>query len=138
MTPSLESLAPFASACLGYVPALVLLWLGFFFGRTLRAGEMPLIERIARVGKPALSQALCRYTRRLTVLWCAYFFAAAFLTVAAHLGFQQASVGVAAVSALFFVGEYWLRLHLFPHETFPSLAQQVRDTVQVWRPRRNP
>jgi uncharacterized membrane protein len=137
VTSSLESLTSFASACLSYVPTLVLLWLGLFFGRTLRAGAVPLIERIARQRKPALSEALCRYTRRLTAVWCAYFVIAAFLTVAAHLGFRQASVGVAAVSALFFVGEYWLRLRLFPHEAFPNLVQQVRDTVQVWRPPRN-
>ena len=35
-----------------YLPTLVLLWLAVFFGRTLRAGAMPLIERVARIGKP--------------------------------------------------------------------------------------
>lgn len=92
---------------------------------------MPLIERVARIGKPDLSAALCRYTRRLTALWCIYFV----VTAAASLGFQQASLGVASVSLVFFVGEYWVRRRLFPSEVFPDLAQQVRDTARVWRPR---
>ena len=65
-----ESLAPLAVA-MRYLPVLVLLWLAVFFGRSLRAGVVPLIERIARVGKPDLSPALCRYTRRLTALMSA-------------------------------------------------------------------
>ena len=119
-----------------YVPTLVLLWLAFFFGRTLRSGAMPLIERIARRGKPVLSAALCRYTRRLTAIWCLYFVVAASLALAAHAGVRPFGLGVAAASTLLFVGEYWIRLRLFPGESFPGLAQQVRDTVSVWRPRR--
>ncbi len=136
MSASFDAVAPLAAAGLRFVPLLFLLWLAFFFGRTLRAGDMPLIERVARIGKPDLSPALCRYTRRLTALWCLYFVAAAMLTAAASLGFQQASLGVAAVSLVFFVGEYWVRLRLFPEEVFPDLVQQIRDTVRVWRPRR--
>lgn len=135
MRSSFDTLVPLAVAILGYVPALVLLWLAFFFGRTLGAGAGPLIERIARIGKPDLSAALCRYTRRLTAAWCAYFVVAAILTVAANLGFEQASIGVATVSALLFVGEYWIRQRIFPRETFPGLVQQIRDTARVWRPR---
>jgi uncharacterized membrane protein len=131
----LDSLAPLASASLRYVPTLLLLWLALFFGRTLRAGEVPLIERIARIGKPELSAALFRYTRRLTAAWCIYFAVAAILTTTANLGFERAGVGVAAFSVLFFVGEYWIRQRLFPREAFPGLAQQLRDTVSVWRPR---
>ena len=130
-----EALAALASASLRYVPTLVLLWLAFFFGRTLKKGEMPLIERVARAGKPSLSPALCRYTRGLTALWCVYFVVAAMLTVVAGLGFHTASVGVASVSVVFFVGEYWLRRFvLFRGEPFPGLIRQVRDTILVWRP----
>jgi uncharacterized membrane protein len=73
VSASLDSVAPLAAAGLRFVAPLALLWLAFFFGRTLRAGDMPLIERVARIGKPDLSAALCRYTRRLTALWCIYF-----------------------------------------------------------------
>ena len=133
-----ETVAPLASASVRYVPSLVLLWLAVFFGRTLRAGEMPLIERVARIGKPALSAALCRYTRVLTALWCGYFVFAAVLAALAGWGFGQASTGVAAASAALFVGEHRIRRRIFPDEWFPGLVQQVRDTVQVWRPQRRP
>ena len=132
----IDSLISIANACWRYVTFLVLLWLAFFFGRTLQSGTTPLIERIARRGNPVLSAALCRYTRRLTAIWCVYFLIAAALTLAAHVGVRAFGVGVASVSALLFVGEYWLRLRLFPAESFPGLVQQVRDTASVWRLRR--
>ena len=130
----LESSALFASAGLRYLPPFVLLWLAFFFGRTLQPGEVPLIERIARASMPPLSPALRRYTRGLTAAWCGYFLFAALLAVAANAGFRAASFGVASASALFFVGEYWLRRQiLFRDQAFPGLIQQVRDTAAVWR-----
>lgn len=131
-----ESLTSIAAACARYVPTLVLLGLAFFFGRILQPGATPLIERVARRGKPALSATLCRYTRRLTAIWCLYFVVAAVLTLTAHVDFRPFGFGVATVSTLFFVGEYWIRRRLFPGEYFPGLAQQVRDTVSVWRSRR--
>jgi uncharacterized membrane protein len=126
-----------AAAALRLLPTLVLLWLAWFFGRTLRAGEMPLIERVARIAKPALSPSLVRYTRVLTAIWCAYFVGVAVLNLAADLGFSRLSLGVALASAAFFVIEYGLRRLLYPDEYFPNLIEQVRDTVRVWRPRRD-
>ena len=132
-----DAIAAPAAVALRVLPTLVLLWLAWFFGRTLRAGETPLIERVARVAKPALSPALVRYTRLLTALWSAYFVVAAALSLAANLGFSRVSVGVAATSTLLFVVEYGLRRLFFPGEYFPNLIEQVRDTVRVWRPRRD-
>jgi uncharacterized membrane protein len=134
----LDAIAPLGSTIGHYLPTLVLLWLAVFFGSTLRQGAMPLIERIARQGMPALSIALSRYARGLTAAWCCYFVAAAVLTRLVDLGAEGAGVGVAVASAVFFVGEYWLRRLIFPGEVFPSLIQQVRDTVRVWRPRAPP
>ena len=131
-----ESLTSIAAACWRYVPVVVLSWLAFFFGRTLQSGATPLIERIARRGNPVLSASLCRYTRWLTAIWCVYFLAAAALTLASHAGVTSFGLGVAAASTLLFVGEYWVRRRLFPGESFPGLAQQVRDTLSVWRLRR--
>jgi uncharacterized membrane protein len=131
------TLTSVASACLHVVPTLVLLWLAFFFGRTLQPGATPLIERIARQGKPVLSPTLCRYTRGLTALWCAYFVVAGTLGLTSTIGLQHLGLGVVAASASLFVGEYWLRRRLFPGEFFPGFVQQVRDTVRVWRPRRD-
>ena len=130
---------PFASlvgAGLRYLPPLVLLWLAVFFGRTLRGGATPLIERIARHSNPALPAALCRYSRRLTALWCAYFVVAALLTAATHLAYAYVGLVVWTGTVVLFVGERWVRPWLFPGEVFPGLMQQLRDTWSVWRTQR--
>ncbi len=113
---------------------LVLGWLAYFFGRTLREPEVPLIERIARVSEPELPPPLQRYTRRLTALWSAYFVVAALLTMTASPSSFSTGTWVWAGSAVLFVGEHWLRPRLFPGRTFPGLVQQLRDTWSVWHP----
>lgn len=117
---------------------LPLLWLAATFGRTLRAGHTPLIERIARRSTPGLSPQLCRHTRRLTAAWCGYFLAAAALSAvdawSGAIGAGRIGLGVLAGSAMMFVGERWARPWLFPHEAFPGLIQQLRDTWSVFRP----
>jgi uncharacterized membrane protein len=121
---------PLDAATLWHLPpALALGWLAFSFGRTLRRGRTPLIERIARVGGAALDPALCLYTRRLTQCWCAYLATGALLALATPLGGLWTGVG----SALLFVGEHALRPRVFPGRRFPGLSQQLRDTVSVWR-----
>jgi uncharacterized membrane protein len=113
------------------VPLIALGWLAFFFGRTLRAGETPLIERIARVRDPGLTPSLCRYARRLTWVWTLYFVVAAAVAALADSPWFGA---VAALGALvLFVGEHWIRPLLFPGKSFPNLLQQVVDTASVWR-----
>lgn len=133
MTDALASLR----AALQVLPPLVLLWLAYFFGRTLRRGEVPLIERIARRSTPALSAPLATYTRRLTGVWCVYFACAAAATAAAGwlqaFGLGQVHLAVWGGTALLFVGERVLRPLWFPGEAFPGLLQQVRDTVSIWR-----
>jgi uncharacterized membrane protein len=49
---------------------LFMLW---FFGRTLRAGQEPLITRIARYVHGDLSGDVIAYTRRVTWAWCVFF-----------------------------------------------------------------
>jgi uncharacterized membrane protein len=113
---------------------LMLAWLAFFFGRTLRPGQEALITRIARVGDPALPAHLVRYTRRLTAIWCAYFVLAGSLGLAAVHPTPWFGLLVWAGTATLFLGEHWLRPHLFPHHSFPGLRQQLKDTLHVWRP----
>ena len=115
------------------VSVLVLLWLAFFFGRTLWRGREPLITRIARVSDPALAPELLRYTRALTALWCAYFVAAALLA-SAWAGSAGSGLWVWLGTAVLFVGEHRLRPHFFPGHAFPGLRQQFLDTLHVWRP----
>jgi uncharacterized membrane protein len=113
----------------------VLLWLAIFFGRTLRVGHVPLIERIARLDDPDLPPPLCRYTRRLTAVWCGYFVLAMLLSLVGGLPAGWTSGLVWAGAILLFVGEHRLRPHLFKDYDFPGLAQQLRDTWNVWRKR---
>lgn len=131
-----DLLVSLAWASLRYLPSLILLWLAFFFGRTLRAGATPLIERIARRSHPALPMALARYTRRLTAIWCVYFLVAAVLTAMADMSYGHVSLVVWTGTVALFVGERWIRPWLFPDEAFPGLMQQLRDTASIWR-RRN-
>lgn len=113
---------------------LMLGWLAVFFGRTLRSGQVPLIEQIARVSDPAMTSPLRRYTRRLTAVWCGYFAIAALLSAFVGHALQGTGLLVLLGSAVLFVGEHWLRPHLFPGQAFPGLVQQVRDTWAVWHP----
>lgn len=92
-----------------------------------------MIERVARVSDPALAPELCRYTRRLTAVWCAYFVATAVWLVAAKPPADDAAMLIWLGTGLLFVGEHWLRRRLFPARRFPGLRQQLRDTLHVWR-----
>lgn len=112
----------------------VLLWLAWFFGRTLMRGKVPLIEQIARVGQPGLQPFLVQYTRRLTWLWCAYFVAGAMLAVMLFSTDVPVAPAVGLGSVLLFVGEHAARRRFFPGETFPGLVEQLRDTWSVWHP----
>jgi uncharacterized membrane protein len=96
---------------------------------------MPLIERIARVSDPELCAPLARYTRSLTAAWSAYFVLAALLGLSGWFG-PAFGAWVGLGSALFFVGEHGLRRLVFPGQSFPGIAQQVRDTWSVWHPRK--
>lgn len=124
---------------LRYLQPLVLLWLAFFFGRTLRPGVKPLIERIALRSNAKLPAPLRRYARWLTAIWCGYFVIAAVLSalLGASGGAALGRIGVAVLvgSVLLFVGEHWVRPRIFPHEAFPGLLQQLRDTWGIWRTR---
>ncbi len=114
------------------ISLMVLAWLAMFFGRTLRPGQTPLIERFARVSNPAMSPEFCIYTRRLTAIWCAYFIFAAVVSGAANYAPASTGVFVWMGTILLFVGEHRLRPMFFPGQKFPGLLQQVRDTWHVW------
>lgn len=129
--PSLEALD--ATYPWRVVPFLMLGWLAFLFGRTLRAGHVPLIERIARVSDPELTPELRHYTRRLTAIWTFYFVIVALLSLGAAMPNGWTSGLVCSGAVVLFVGERWLRPCLFPGRSFPSLTRQLRDTWSVWR-----
>ena len=108
-------------------------WLAIRFGHTLRAGQVPLIEQIARVSQPDLPSRLERYTRRLTTIWCVYFLLAIMFLLLAPFAPQLQGLSVGLCSLVLFTAEHSLRPYFFPKDAFPSLGRQIKDTVKVWR-----
>ena len=107
----------------------LLLW---YFGRTLRHGREPLITRIARRIRGTLSPERERYTRRLTVAWCA-FFAAQLVCSAALLAFASIEtwsffvnvMNVPLVAAMFAVDYVYRRTRLGD--------EPVTSISRIWR-----
>lgn len=143
LAPSPHALLP-----LLLVPVAILAFIAWMFGRTLRAGRVPLITRIvsALEALPAaqLSPELQRYTRRLTAAWTGLLAGLALLNlVLAAIAVPRgllAGMGIAAPLVVtetqwswcanllnygllggFFVGEYLFRKRVFPGR-FSSFA----------------
>ncbi len=113
--------------------------MAFFFGRTLRAGSEPLINRIARKEHSELPADVERHTRWLTGAWSACF-AALFLValaLAPWLPFEAWSRWVQglgyAVPAALFLGEYVYRHYRFPNRPHGSLVVLVPNVLAVIR-----
>jgi uncharacterized membrane protein len=114
-------------------------FMAFLFGRTLRAGCEPLINRIARKEHPDLPPDMARHARWLTGVWSACFAAlflaalglAPFLSLEAWSRWVQ-GLGCVVPGALFF-GEHAYRRHRFPHRAQGSLVVVVRNVVAVFR-----
>ncbi len=106
---------------------LFLLW---FFARTLRAAQVPLVTRIAeRLERRSLPAPMLVYTRRVTLAWSVFF--AAQLAISLLLYFIASrtvwSLFINLVSSLLipvmFVAEYgWRRLHHREHARGPVFA----------------
>jgi uncharacterized membrane protein len=99
---------------LKFYPVVVSLGLLASFALTLRRGP-PMIERFARLREPDLGPAGVTYTRRVTVLWCAFFaINAAIATYTAVAASREAwllyngFVSYCIVAALF-AGEWLVR-----------------------------
>ncbi len=120
-------------------PLAAFAFMAFFFGRTLRAGSEPLINRIARKEHPELPPDMARHARWLTGLWTGCFVAlfvvalvlAAFLTLETWSRSVQL-MGYAVPSALF-LGEYIYRHRRFAHRAHGSLAMLVPNVIAVIR-----
>jgi len=100
------------------LPVLISLALLASFAASLR-GEMPIIERFARMQEPDLPPEKAAHCRQVTVAWCVFFVANAavsgVLAVAAPVSWWATySGGIAyALMGAMFVGEYLLRAHRF-------------------------
>jgi uncharacterized membrane protein len=109
--------------------------LGLAFGRTLRAGQVPMVSRFAAIVHGRLSPALARYTRNVTWAWTLYFSAMALLSL---LLFWLAPVAVWSVFAnllnlpllvLMFAAEYVARLCLLA----PSDRAGPLEAIRAYR-----
>jgi uncharacterized membrane protein len=104
-------------------PIVVYLAIAWAFGHTLRAGRMPLIERMARLidHGDGMPRELVEYTRVLTWLWTlvplgmavASALLATFASPAVWSLFTNV-LGYAALAVLFFA-EYPYRVRRYPH-----------------------
>jgi len=98
-----------------FPPVFVNLGLLWGFGRTLRAGRMPMVERFARRIDGELVPERVPYCRAVTRVWCGFFvvnaFVAAGLAIAAPVTWWALYTGVLAYVAMaaLFVVEYAVR-----------------------------
>lgn len=106
--------------------------LGLMFGRSLAAGSEPLCSRLARMLHGALSPALARYTRQITVVWALLFAA---ITATHVVLFLMAPLAVWSLFANFlclpliaatFVVEYIVRCQVLPKSERATLLDGVR------------
>lgn len=110
--------------------------LGIGFGRTLFAGRRPMCTQIAAVVHGAVSPALARYTRQVTVAWTLFFAAMASLSVVLFaFGSLEAwstfaNLLTMPLVALMFVAEYLVRLKLLPED-----RSSILDAVRAYRSR---
>ena len=109
--------------------------LGLVFGRTLCAGQLPLVSRFAAIVHGPLSPALVRYTRQVTWGWTLYFSA---MTGVSVLLFWLAPVATWSVFAnllnlplllLMFTAEYVARLSLLA----PSDRVGPLEAIRAYR-----
>jgi len=103
-------------------PVVIYVAIAWAFGHTLRAGRMPLVERMARLVDrgDAMPPELVRYTRALTWLWTLVPLAMAIVSVllarfASPVAWSLFTnvLGYAVLAALFFA-EYPYRVRRYP------------------------
>jgi uncharacterized membrane protein len=120
-------------------PLAAFAFMAFFFHRTLRPGEIPLITRVARMEHPDLPMAMVRYTRMLTWIWSMCFalmFVAALLwaPILALDAWSRRVHGMGyLVPTLLFLGEYAYRHHRFrdhAHDSIPALIANILSVVR--------
>ena len=101
------------------------------FGRTLVAGSVPLISRLATIVHGSLSPRLVAYTRAVTWAWVGYFGLMALLSVLLF-AWTPAPVWSAFVNLLslpllgaMFAGEFVVRMCVIPREERSGFLQSV-------------
>lgn len=107
------------------------------FARSLRAGSAPMIARFARAIRGDLPEELERYTRSVTVLWCAAFalLTASAVGLAIFASRELWSVMTNFIHYLFlgavFLIEYVYRVIRFRHLEHPGFIAYIRSLFTV-------
>jgi uncharacterized membrane protein len=111
--------------------------LALAFGRSLRAGQVPMVSRFAAIVHGELSAAQVRYTRQVTWAWTLYFAGTSSLSL---LLFWLAPVSVWSTFAILlnlplliamFVTEYLVRLWVLPPGDRAGALESIRAYRQA-------
>jgi uncharacterized membrane protein len=105
--------------------------LAFVFGLTLLGGRESLVTALARRVHGTMTPAMAAYSRKVTVVWTAYFVAMALLSLALYAlapfaswaAFANLATPLAMIAL--FVGEYLLRYRLHPEFERATLSQAL-------------
>jgi uncharacterized membrane protein len=114
--------------------------LALWFGSTLRAGQRPLISRVAARVHREMSPAVHRYTRKVTLAWTLYFvgMAVASLLLYSIAPFETWAVFANLLTPLalgaMFGGEHWLRYRLHPEFERVGVLAAIRAYQQPTAP----
>jgi uncharacterized membrane protein len=119
-------------------PALIPAALFLLFARSLRAGDTPLVTRIARhMHGGTLPQPLVAYTRHVTQLWCVVcaclFLSAVLLALFAPAGIWSLMTNLVhylVLGAVFVLEFAYRRLRYAEHENF-GLVQYLRRLART-------
>jgi uncharacterized membrane protein len=144
-------------------PVLIIGFMAWVFGHTLRRGRTPLIESIIRALNPqdSLNEDITSYARRLTGVWTALLVVLVVINTALALcaepggllltfGVQPAVTVPLSVWSLFanvlnyllvaglFVGEFMFRRRRFPQQPYSGLLDFTRKVASLGAMFRNP
>jgi len=118
--------------------------LAVVFGRTLRAGEEPLVTRVARAVLPSMPLEVVRYSRGVTLAWTIYFIAMCVISlllffVAGPIAWTTFATFVSGpLVALMFVLEFAVRRRVVPASHRGTIAQSVAGFCALMRARDAP
>lgn len=110
-----------------------LLW---FFGRTLKAGETPLITRLATKFHGTLPDDMKVYTRRITAIWCVFFagqvIVSGLLYCFASIDHWSLFINILNLPLLImmFVGDYLYRIYRFRDHPQASIFKAIQSFTQ--------
>jgi uncharacterized membrane protein len=114
--------------------------LGIMFGRTLRAGRVPLCTQWATLVHGTLPAAAVPYTRAVTAAWAIFFalLAAALIVVFALAPLPAwsafANFGTFPLIVAMFIGEYLVRIRALPDMPPAHIIAGVRAYIDSARP----